>query len=276
MNVVVCREDAVADLKQRIVDLADATSGLKVDCMRLRLVENAGKLGAVLVDGMVLSDAVPRGKKLHDGLKIAIQPTHEPETFTSSHLLIRCQRWLPAEMKLDAPPPRELAVESGATTVGDLQATFAQWCNAGSEAGSGLFPVESMHVLKPFGFQLKDAEALSLLWGTKGQPSTDSIVTSGALNCKAGDLLLYKDSRASEQVEPPPVTEDGASAKPERVEAPGFMILTPDAQLAREQAAAEKRQPQGQMAVDLEERMAVLKANDVGAGGGGIARTNSL
>lgn len=88
--------------------------------------------------------------------------------------------------------------------------------------------------------------------------------------------MLYKDSRVPEQVEPPPVAEDGASAKPERVEAPGFRILLPAEQLAREQAAAEKRQPQGQMAADLEERLAVLDANGVGTGGGGIARTNSL
>lgn len=243
--------------------------------MRLRLVENAGKLGAVLCDGTSLMDALSIGKKLQDGLNVAIQPTDEPETFTPAHLLIRCQRWLPAEMRLDT-ATRELAVECGTTTVGDLQGTCAQWVNAVNDADTEACPAPSINVLKPFGFQMKDPEAIALLWGTKGQPATDSLVTSGVLNCKAGDLLLYKDSREAEQLEPPPVS-DGSASKPAREDAPGFKILSPTEQLAREQAAAEKRQPQGRMAVDLEERLTVLQAHGVGAGGtGGIQRMNSL
>ena len=120
----------MSDLKRRIVELGAPTS-LRADCMRLRLIQTGGKLGAVLVDGVSLSDAVPKGR-LSDGLKLAVTPTQEPEQFTAAHRLVRVQRWIPATMRL-VPNPREIAVEEAVTTVSELQQTLARF--VGDEFG---------------------------------------------------------------------------------------------------------------------------------------------
>jgi hypothetical protein len=80
VEVIVSREETVENVKQRVVDLAAAAEvALTGDCMRLRLLENAGKLGAVLIDGAALEDALPKGKgPIRDGLKLAIQVRSHP------------------------------------------------------------------------------------------------------------------------------------------------------------------------------------------------------
>ena len=241
--------------------------------MRLRLIQTGGKLGAVLVDGVSLSDAVPKGR-LSDGLKLAVTPTQEPEQFTAAHRLVRVQRWIPATMRL-VPNPREIAVEEAVTTVSELQQTLARF--VGDECPPG-----AIHVMKPFAFQLRDTQAIPVLWHTKPQPSAVSFVTAAGLNAAAGDLILYKDSRDPEQVEPPAVEEGGESGGgggggAGRVEAPGFRILSPEEQLERERVQAEQR-PSGQFAADMEERMAVLKAAGVTSAheSAAMARTNSV
>lgn len=272
-----CQEQAVEELKRRAVDLASIAGVTLIEnCVRLRLSE-AGKLGAVLVDGVSLADALPKRKRLHDGLCIAIQPTDEPETFTRSHLLIRVQMWEPEKMQL-RPHPREVAVESGVTTVADLQQTLAAWINAITGADSDTCPSESIKFLKPFGFQIRDPEGLPMLWHTKAQPSAESHVTTGVLNLKAGDLLLFKDSRIPEQIDPPP-TDQGSKSKsdsaPARAEAPGFRILTPAEQIEAERRAAENRRPDGQDAIDIAKRMDAVKAAGLGSSGG-VSRTKSV
>ena len=181
-------------------------------------------------------------------------------------------------MKL-APNPRELAIHSGTTTA-DLQRTLAQWIGAASSEGSEPCPREAIHFLKPFGFQLKDPEALPMLWHTKAQPPTEQIVAAGVFNCKPGDLLLYKDSRIPEQVEPPAVhagsgSEAERAAASARVEAPGFRILSPAEQIEQESKQAENRRTDGQDFVDIASRKAAVKAAGLGSGAS-IARTNSL
>ena len=275
ISAVVSQHEEVGELKQRAVSLAsDAGVVIQKDCLRLRLSQNGGKLGAVLVDGVPIADALPKGKRLHDGLCIAIQPTVEPETFTRSHLLVRVQEWLPDKTQL-GPPPRELAVESGVTSTADLQRTLAAWIDATGE-GSDPCPPEAIKFLKPFGFQIRDPQSLPLLWHTKTQPAAESHVTEGALNLRAGDLLLYKDSRTPEQIEPPAVDESkesDSSASGARPEAPGFRILTPSEQIEAERQAAMTRTPDAQNAKGAQ---TVDAAKEASLGSSAMQRTKSV
>lgn len=274
-SIVISQQDEVGELKHRAVDLASCIGvELSANCMRLRLSE-AGKLGAVLVDGVSLEDALPKGKRLHDGLCIAIQPTDGPEVFTRSHLLIRVQLWLPDKCQL-RPHSREIAIESGVTTAADLQRQLAVDVPG---VDSDPCPPDAIKFLKAMNFQIRDREALPMLWHTKAQPSAESYVTAGVLNLKAGDLLLFKDSRIPEQIDPPP-TDQGSDSKSDcsaqgRPEAPGFRILTPSEQIEAEREAARSRRIDGQDAADIAKRMDAVKAARLGSSGG-IARTNSV
>ena len=117
-----------------------------------------------------------------------------------------------------------------------------------------------------------------MLWHTKAQPSAESHVTAGVLNLKAGDLLLFKDSRIPEQVDPPPneASDNKSDGKaPVRAEAPGFRILTPSEQIEAEREAAKTRRLDGQDAVDIAKRMDAVKAAGLGSSSG-VTRTNSV
>ena len=92
----------------------------------------------------------------------------------------------------------------------DLQQILAGWVDV-TDGDSDPCPPAAIEFLKQFCFQIRDREALTMLQHTKAQPSAECHATAGVLNLKVGDLLLFKDSRVPEQIEPPPIDEGSES-----------------------------------------------------------------
>lgn len=116
----------------------------------------------------MLQDAIPKSK-LCDGLQFAVQPTEHEEHFTVNHILIRVQRWLPRYTQFDT-KIIEIAVEKDVTTIADLKSTLAKTVQDQTPC-----PVDAIWLIRPFGFQIKDASAIPQLFADKPQPAAQGV-----------------------------------------------------------------------------------------------------
>jgi len=154
---------------------------LPQDCLRIR-DKLSLKLGTVWRDDATVG-ANSKGER--EGKEIVCVACRAGETFSSQHLLLGLQQWLPGEARLAA--KEEVAVPS-AFSIAQLKAHIA---------GLYALPEAEVRVVKPRAFELKDlAKIPQLDWF--GLSLDDAAgVRQKPWSCRDGDVILFKDNRAT-------------------------------------------------------------------------------